>query len=91
MDLINRTQAVVIYDGVVYGPGKIIPYKDEHASGRDVVAMLESGQLEPALGKTNPSDGLTVEQLKKALDDKGVAYDAGAKKAELAALLDAAG
>ena len=90
MELINRTQAVIIYEGAVYGPGKVIPYTDEHAAGRDVTAMLEAGHLEPALGKKAPSEGLTVEQLKEALTAKGVEFKPDAKKAELAGLLDAA-
>lgn len=38
----------------------------------------------------NPSDGLKVEELKAALEAKGIAYTADAKKADLAALLDTA-
>jgi len=37
-----------------------------------------------------PSDGLNVEQLKEALTAKGITIPDGAKKPELAALLDAA-
>lgn len=37
-----------------------------------------------------PSDGLTYDQLKDALKAKGIDFAAGAKKADLAALLDAA-
>jgi hypothetical protein len=37
-----------------------------------------------------PSDGLTSDELKAALTAKSVAIPAGAKKADLAALLDAA-
>lgn len=36
------------------------------------------------------SDGLTVAELKAALEAKGIAFDAAAKKADLQALLDAA-
>lgn len=32
---------------------------------------------------------MTVADIKKALDEKGIEYDAGAKKAELLALLEA--
>jgi len=38
-----------------------------------------------------PSDGLTFEQLKDALKAAGIAAPVGAKKADLAALLDTAG
>lgn len=37
-----------------------------------------------------PSDGLKVEELKAALEDKGIAIPEGAKKPDLQALLDAA-
>lgn len=37
-----------------------------------------------------PSDGLNVDQLKAALTAKGIAIPEGAKKADLAALLDGA-
>jgi hypothetical protein len=37
-----------------------------------------------------PSDGLTYDQLKDALKAKGIEFAANAKKADLAALLDAA-
>ncbi|MBL8473797.1 MAG: hypothetical protein JNM98_18550 [Rhodocyclaceae bacterium] len=38
----------------------------------------------------NPSDGLTYEQLKSALTQRGILFPGNAKKAELAALLDSA-
>ena len=90
MDLINKTASAMNYAGKAYGPGKVIPMSDAHAAKPGVVAMIEAGQLEPALGKVAASEGLTVEQLKVELTAKGIEFEAGAKKAELAALLDAA-
>lgn len=91
MDLINKTAGVMVYEGIAYGPGKAIPFTDEHAGGRDVVALLGAGQLEASMGGASgqPSKGLTVEQLKAALTEKNIEFDAGAKKDALAALLDA--
>lgn len=40
-------------------------------------------------GAKKPSDGLKVEELKEALTAKGISIPEGAKKPELAALLDA--
>lgn len=92
VNLRNKTASVVVYGGKAYGPGRVIPYSEKHAGGRDVVAMLGAGSLEADVtGKGNPSDGLTVEQLKGALTEKKVEFSDTAKKAELAALLDAAG
>lgn len=90
MDLINKTPSVVNYKGVSYGPGRTIPMSDADASKPGTVGMIAAGQLEPALGKKAPSDGLTVDQLKEALTAKGVEFAPDAKKAALAALLDAA-
>lgn len=44
---------------------------------------------EPEAGG-KPSDGLKVEELKAALEAKGIAIPEGAKKADLAELLDSA-
>lgn len=91
MDLTNKTAGVIVYEGRAYGPGKVIPYSDEHANGRDVVGLLGAGHLEASISGAvaEPSKGLKVEELKAALDAKGIAYDANAKKDALAALLDA--
>ena len=51
-------------------------------------AELASDDAAGAVGK--PTDGLKVEELKAALEAKGIAIPDGAKKADLAALLDAA-
>jgi hypothetical protein len=59
--------------------GPIFTVEDE-AKVRELVTAPEP----------KPSDGLTVEQLKTALADKGVAIPEGAKKADLAKLLDEA-
>lgn len=53
----------------------------------DFVAALESEEVAPA---GLPSDGLTVAELKEALEKKGVKVPTDAKKADLAALFDAA-
>lgn len=45
---------------------------------------------ESDLADARPSDGLTVAELKEALEAKGVAIPEGALKADLAALLDEA-
>lgn len=42
-------------------------------------------------GSVKPSEGLTVPQLKAALEAKGVAIPEGAKKPDLVALLDGPG
>lgn len=92
MNLRNKTAAVITYRGVAYGPGRSIPVSDEDTGKKDIALMLADGRLEAEIGekaKGNPSDGLTVDQLKAALEEKGIAYEAGAKKAELANLLDA--
>lgn len=38
--------------------------------------------------KQAPVDGLTVKQLREALEEKGIEYDANAKKADLIKLLE---
>lgn len=92
MELRNKTASVIVYKGRAYGPGQVIDYDDAHAEDKGVKGLIVSGGLEPTLGAKSPSDGLTVEQIKEALAAKGVEIPADAtKKAQLAALLDAAG
>lgn len=43
-----------------------------------------------AKGDAKPSDGMKVDEIKAALEAKGIEIPEGAKKAELAALLDSA-
>lgn len=50
----------------------------------------EEAEAAAAREAPRPSDGLTVAQLKEALTEKGIAIPDGAKKPDLAALLDAA-
>lgn len=49
----------------------------------------QQGVLGDSKPDAKPSEGLTVAQLKDALAAKGVEFDPAAKKADLAALLDA--
>lgn len=72
---LNRYElAVTISDGP-------IPSDDEPVS--------ETGQNGDAGGTKKPSDGLTYDQLKDALNEKGIDFPNNAKKVDLAALLDA--
>lgn len=69
---------------------------------RQAVVKAETGDPDLSAGKDDakaadgsnaaakPSEGLTVVELKAALDKKGIAYPATGYKAELAALLDGA-
>ena len=68
--------------------GGIFPV--EYPAGSDIPPELEAGAL--ALGVLDDTDlkGLSVTDLKAALEAKGISYDAGAKKADLQKLLDAA-
>lgn len=95
MQLVNKTKAVVNYGGKIIPPGGSFTIAAEHAELPGVVAMLGAGTLEASIGGEKPeggkpSAGLNVEQLKAALTEKGAAFDPTAKKADLAALLDAA-
>lgn len=51
----------------------------------------DTGAGAGAGGSAKPSEGLTVPQLKAALEAKGVAIPEGAKKPDLVALLDGPG
>lgn len=64
--------------------GSADPMK-EGAQGEEVTPP--SGDEKPPV---KPSEGLKVEELRAALTAKGIEIPDGAKKAELAALLDAA-
>jgi len=92
MKVTNATKAAINYAGRSYGPNASfeVAKGDEQKPG--VVRMLGDGRLTVGLsaGAAKPSDGLTADDIKKALADKGIAFDATAKKADLAALLDAA-
>lgn len=55
------------------------------------LGWAECAKQEPAKEEGGkPSDGLKVEELKAALEAKGIAIPEGAKKPDLQALLDAA-
>lgn len=92
MFVTNNTTAVMNYGGKSYGPGRSFEMWDEHASRRGEKALLTSGALKVSLSAPTgkPSDGLTVDELKAALTARDVPFDTSAKKADLAALLDAA-
>lgn len=64
--------------------------KTEVADNGSVEVMEAAGWKRVGADK-KPSDGLKVDELKAALTAKGIAFTEGAKKDELAALLDAAG
>lgn len=88
----NNTISAMNHGGRAYGPGKTFEVSDSYAESREGKALLGSGSLEvsmtaPAKGK--PSDGLNVEELKAALVAANIPFDTAAKKAELAATLDA--
>lgn len=92
MKVTNTTKAVINYRGKVFGPNAAIELRDGDEKRGDIARMLGDGRLSVSLGAepdVKPSKGLNVDQLKKALADKGVAFDAAAKKDDLAALLDA--
>ena len=91
MQVRNNTRSAIGYGGKVYGPGRTISLKDGDESKRDIAALIESEALAVSIGgeESAPSHGLTVEQLKAVLTENGVAYDDKAKKADLAALVDA--
>lgn len=73
---LNRYElAVTISDG-------LIPADDEP------VSEVTDENSDPG-GTKKPSDGLTYDQLKDALKEKGVDFPNNAKKVDLAALLDA--
>lgn len=93
MFVTNKTLGVMNHGQKSYGPGRSFELTDEQAQLRSIKAMLASGALEVSLSKPagKPSDGLTVEELRKALTERDVPFDAAAKKADLATLLDAAG
>jgi hypothetical protein len=60
------------------------------AGDPDLTAGKEEAKAADGSDAAKPSEGLTVVELKAALDKKGVAYPATGHKAELAALLDGA-
>lgn len=74
---------------------RILPCEAHQCPGFDFVEINES-DFDPQIHKLfgaaegKPSEGLKVEQLKAALDAKGIEHKAGMSKPELAALLDAA-
>ena len=93
MQVTNTTKGVVNYQGRIVAPGASFELDAEHTELPGVVAMLGSGALAPVMGKAEggkPSDGMTKDQIAEALTAKGAAFDPAAKKADLAALLDAA-
>lgn len=92
MFVVNKSPAVFNYGNKSYGPGRTFEMSDKHAGGRAEKAMLKSGALGVAMSMptAKPSEGLKVEELKAALTERNIAFDASAKKDELAALLDAA-
>lgn len=91
MNVRNDTKSVITYAGKMYGPGRTIPLKDGDEKKRDIAAMIDSSQLSVSLGGDDapPSHGLNVEQLKALLTENHVPFEPNAKKAELAALVDA--
>mgnify|MGYP006054816635 CR=1 FL=1 len=91
MKVTNATKSVVNYKGRAYGPNAAIELAEGDEKRGDIGRMLGDGRLSVSLAgdNTKPSDGLNVDELKKALTEKGVAFDASLKKADLAALLDA--
>jgi hypothetical protein len=66
--------------------GSAVKVKDDDT---EVVATEGARTEAPATGP-KPSEGLTVAELKAALEAKGIAIPDGAKKPELADLLDGA-
>lgn len=52
--------------------------------------IINKADLQPDDVVINASEGLGIAALREALTAKGVAFDDGAKKAELQALLDSA-
>lgn len=89
MDVINNTTGIMYYDGKSYAPGAVVPLNDGDENLPDIAALMESNALGVKLS-AKASEGLSVEQLKAALTAKAIAVPDGAKKADLAALLDAA-
>lgn len=93
MKAYNGTKAVINYAGRAYAPGAAIEIDDAHAKRRDIVRMLGDGRLtvrmaEPETAKAAPSAGLKVDDLKAELTKRGIAIPDGAKKEDLAKLLD---
>lgn len=92
MKVTNKTIAVVNYNGRAYGPNASFDLADGDEEIQDIARMLGDGRLgvadvtKPA---SKPSDGLKVDELKKALADKGVAFDTSLKRDALAEMLDA--
>lgn len=87
----NDSKSVFNYAGRLYGPGRTIPLADGDEKKRDIAALMDASILSVSLGGDDAplSHGLNVEQLKALLTENHVAYDDKAKKAELAALVDA--
>lgn len=88
MEVTNKTVGVIFYAGNSYGPGQVLKLVEGDESKGDIAGMIGDGRLAVKLGD-KPSEGLTVEEIKAALTVKKVAIPEGAKKSELAALLDA--
>lgn len=67
--------------------------EDQVALARSTQAGLDAlaaqKEKEAGEGKGKASDGMTVAELKTALDEKGIEHKAGMAKADLQALLDA--
>lgn len=84
---LNRYKlAVTISDGA-------IPAETDGDASGEGAGGTGSGEGTGAGGETivkKPSEGLSYDQLKDALKAKGIEFQANAKKADLAALLDAA-
>lgn len=71
------------------GRGHHIINKSVYDKNPDAYELVdEKGK---SLGASGEPKGLTVVELKAALEEKGIEYSATAKKAELQALLDGAG
>lgn len=79
---------------VWYEPHPVTPERkvELRAQGYVIVdAIFKPAEAEAAVSTARPpSEGLKVDELKAALEAKGVAWPEGAKKPDLAALLDAA-
>lgn len=78
-------------DKIAYEPHPVTPErkKELRDQGYKIIdARFAPEDHKPAGGK--PSDGLKVDEIKAALEAKGIEIPEGAKKPELAALLDAA-
>lgn len=93
-------RGAVALDGVLRRAGELVEvdeavaknllYRGKAVTPESREAPTETTQTEAGgSDDKKPSDGLNVAQLKEALTAKGVAIPENAKKADLAALLDA--